>query len=184
MFCIRCLLGFLLVFALSGCVTTLNQEHHSALSQQGYQTALVAMQAGRDGEAINLFSKMTLDYPNLAGPYANLGLLFQRQGLVKDAAVAFDKAIALQPSSAKIYNSAAVFYRSQGRFKDAESAYLHAINKAASYADPVLNLAILYDLYLQQPIMAIKYYTHYLGLSDINNEQVALWLADLEQRQP
>ena len=183
MFCIRCLLSLLLVFLLSGCATTSKQEH-SASSQQGFQTALVTMQAGRVDEAINFFSQMTLDYPTLAGPYANLGLLFQRQGLTKEAVVAFDKAIALQPSSAKIYNSAAVFYRSQGRFKDAESAYLHAINKAASYAEPVLNLAILYDLYLQQPVMAIKYYKQYLGLSDINNEQVALWLADLEQRQP
>lgn len=183
MFCIRHILSLLLVLVLSGCGTTSKQEH-SASSQQQYQTALVAMQADRDEEAINLFSQMTLDYPNLAGPYANLGLLFQHQGLTKEAAVAFDKAIQLQPNSAKIYNRAAVFYRSQGRFKDAESAYLHAIDKAASYADPVLNLAILYDLYLQQPVMAIKYYKHYLGLSDVNNEQVALWLADLEQRQP
>jgi len=182
MFCIKRILCLLLVLILAGCSSLPKQNNATAFTD--YEVALTAMQAGQDEAAIDRFSEMTLDYPRLAGPYANLGLLYQRQGLMKQASVAFDKAIQLQPESAKIYNSAAVFYRSQGRFKDAESAYRQAIEKAADYADPVLNLAILYDLYLQQPVMAIKYYKHYLTMTDVNKERVTLWLADLEQRQP
>lgn len=183
MFCTRNILCLLFVLVLSGC-SSVPKQQHSAVAEAEYQTAIAAMQAGQSDAAVGHFLKMTQDYPTLAGPYANLGLLYQRQGLLKEAEAAFDQAIALQPMSAKIFNSAAVFYRSQGRFKDAESAYLHAIEKSSSYVDPVLNLAILYDLYLKQPAKAIVYYQRYLALSDKNNGQVALWLADLEQRQP
>lgn len=183
MFCIRFIGSLLLVLALAGC-STAPKHQYSAAAQSKYQIAVAAMQTGQDDEAINQFSQMTKGYPQLAGPYANLGLLYQAQGLVKEAAAAFDKAVSLQADSAKIYNSAAVFYRSQGRFNDAESAYLQAIAKSSDYAAPVLNLAILYDLYLKQPSKAVKYYKKYLVLTDKNNEQVSLWLADLEQRLP
>jgi len=183
MFYIRHIINLLLVLLLTACSMAPKQEYSAAILSE-YQVALAAMQAGKRAEAINLFRQMTIHSPNLAGPYANLGLLFQHQGLEKEASVAFDKAISLQPNSAIIYNGAAVFYRSQGRFRDAESVYLQAIEKSSSYAAPVLNLAILYDLYLRQPTKAIHYYKRYLALNDKNNEQVALWLADLEQRQP
>ncbi len=183
MFYTRHIISLLLLVALAACSTAPKQKYNAAALDE-YQTALAAMKAGQSDEAIKYLLQMTEGYPTLAGPYANLGLLYQRQGRPKEATVAFDKALTLQPTSAKIYNSAAVFYRSQGRFHDAESAYLQAIEKSSSYADPILNLAILYDLYLKQPGKAIKYYKHYLALNDKNNEQVALWLADLEQRQP
>lgn len=183
MFCIKFFVALLLVFVFAGC-SSIPKHNQSAVAKSEYQIALTAMQAGQDDVAVNQFLQMTKDYPQLAGPYANLGLLYQAQGLEKEASSAFDKAVSLQPDSAKIYNSAALFYRSQGRFNDAESAYLQAIGKSSGYAVPVLNLAILYDLYLKQPSKAIKYYKKYLVLTDENNEQVSLWLADLEQRQP
>ncbi len=183
MICIKRILCLLLILILAAC-TAIPKQHQSAVAEDDYRLSLAVMQAGQDDTAIEQFLKMTLDYPGLAGPYANLGLLYQRQGLTEQAAAAFDEAIQLQPESAKIYNAAAIFYRSVGRFKDAESAYLQAVDKDAGYSDPVLNLAVLYDLYLQQPVVAIKYYQYYLGMSELNKERVALWLADLKRRHP
>lgn len=183
MLCIKQFVGLLLMFVLVAC-STAPKHHASDLAKTEYKAAIDVMQAGDTENALKLFSKITQDYPELAGPHANLGLLYQTLGRVKDATEAFDRAISLQPDSARIYNSAAVFYRSQGRFKDAESAYLNAIDKAPDYVAPVLNLGILYDLYLHQPAMAIKYYRQYLFLTGDDDEKVALWLADLERRQP
>ncbi len=183
MICIKRILCLFLVLILAAC-TALPKQKKGIVAEDDYLTAVTVMQAGEDEKAISLFSEMIANYPGLAGPYANLGLLYQRQSLTKEAAAAFDRAIQLRPDSAKIYNSAAIFYRSVGRFKDAESAYLQAIDKAAGYTDPVLNLAILYDLYLQQPVTAIKYYQHYLSMSEVNKEQVMLWLTGLKQRYP
>lgn len=144
--CIRHFIGLFIVLVLVGCSTAPVQQHPDAAVDE-YQTALNTMKSGQSDEAIKHFVQMTQEYPSLAGPYANLGLLYQRQNLTKEAAEAFDKALTLEPQSAQIYNSAGIFYRSVGRFEDAEAAYLSAIDNSSDYADPVLNLAILYDLY-------------------------------------
>lgn len=178
---IKHLLGLFFVLALVACSTAPVQQHPAAAMDQ-YQTAVSAMKAGQGDEAINHFVQMTQEYPTLAGPYANLGLLYQRQNLIKEATEAFDKALSLQPQSAQIYNSAGIFYRSVGRFDDAEAAYLNAIDKSSEYADPALNLAILYDLYLNQTRKAIQYYKRYLSLTKNKDETVGLWLADLQRR--
>lgn len=181
MFYNRLAFSLLLLLTFVGCSSVPQQQHSSAVVDQ-YQTALHAMKTGQNDQALNLFVKMTRDYPALAGPYANLGLLYQKQGLSKEAGAAFDKAVALQPQSTQIYNAAGIFYRSVGRFDDAEKAYLNAIDKSSGNADAVLNLAILYDLYLNKPAKAINYYKRYLSLTKDKNEKVELWLVDLERR--
>ncbi len=181
MTCIRQTFTLIILLVLVGCSTLPTQQHPKSALEQ-YKIALKAMKAGKNDKAINYFVKMTQDYPSFAGPYANLGLLYQRQNLKKEAAEAFDKAMSLQPQSAEIYNSAGIFYRSVGRFDDAEAAYLNAVKNSPDYAEPILNLAILYDLYLKQPENAIKYYKRYLSLTKKPDGKVGLWLADLQRR--
>jgi len=170
------------VIQLAGCASTPTLKSGDQAASTEYQQAVVKLEAGRIDEARKALLQMTREYPDLAGPYANLGLLYQRQGDIKEAESAFDKALALKPGSGRIYNAAALFYRSVGRFDAAEAAYLKAIRHAPDFADPLLNLAILYDLYLDRPAQAIKYYRRYLAMSDKSDKQVKLWLADLQRR--
>jgi len=137
---------------------------------------------GQTEEALNQFLKIIQDYPKYSGPYANLGLIYEALGQKDKATEAFDNALALMPRSATIYNSAGLHYRTVGRFNDAESAYLNAIRIASDYPDPILNLAILYDLYLNEPDKAIIYYKLYNSKSNDDNQNVVGWLNDLEQR--
>ena len=181
MYCTRSFVAALLVLTLVGCSTTPKRDYSGAALDQ-YQAALSVMKSGQNDEAISRFVHMSKDYPTLAGPFANLGLLYQKKGMMKEAAETFDKAIALRPESAQIYNNAGIFYRSAGRFDDAEAAYLAAIKRAPNEAEPALNLAILYDIYLNKPTDAIKYYKRYLSLSGDKHDKVKLWLADLERR--
>jgi len=167
---------------LFGCASAPTPKSGDQATSTEYTQAVAKLEAGDLDEARKALLQMTREYPDLAGPYANLGLLYQRQGDNKAAAAAFDTALALKPDSGRIYNAAALFYRSVGRFADAEAAYLRAIRYAPDFADPLLNLAILYDLYLDRPAQAIKYYRRYLAMSDKSDKQVKLWLADAQRR--
>lgn len=180
--CIKPVFAILLVLALFGCSSTPKNAHHSSTALEQYQSALRTMKAGKTDDAIARFVQMSLDYPSLAGSFANLGRLYQKKGMLEEAGEAFDKAVALKPQSVKIYNNAGIFYRSAGRFDDAEAAYLAAIEIAPDEAEPAVNLAILYDMYLNRPADAIQYYKRYLLLSGDKHEKVKLWLADLQRR--
>lgn len=184
--CIRLALGGLLAALLVGC-SSLPPEAPlppaPAAIMEDYQAALADMEAGRSEAARETLQGLTRQHPDLAGPFANLGLLYQQGGDTAQAAAAFDRALALQPQSSDIYNSAGVFYRSVGRFADAEAAYLQAMEHDPALAAPVLNLAILYDLYLHRPRQALVYYRQYLELGGDDDGRVAMWLMDLQRRE-
>lgn len=151
--------------------------------QQRYQLALNALEAGRDKEALSLLKAFVKKYPEFSGPQANLGRLYQRLGQTEKATQYFDRAMALVPESAAIYNVVAMHYRKLGRFVDAEKAYLAAIKQDPRHSDVLLNLGILYDLYLHQPMRAVVFYRRYQSSIDKKDPQVALWVADLKRRQ-
>ncbi|MCP5187571.1 MAG: tetratricopeptide repeat protein [Pseudomonadales bacterium] len=88
-----------------------------------------------------------------------------------------------EPDDIEVYNRYGIFLRQQGRFEEAEASYLAALE--VSEATPFIhcNLGMLYDLYLGQPEPALQHYYRYRDLSDGADPRVALWIADLEQRQ-
>ena len=88
-----------------------------------------------------------------------------------------------EPDDIEAYNRYGIFLRQQGRFEEAEASYLAALE--VSEAAPFIhcNLGMLYDLYLGQPEPALQHYYRYRELSDGADPRVALWIADLEQRQ-
>lgn len=180
--CIKSLFAISLLFLLFGCSAAPKKTLHSSMALEKYQAALGLMRAGKTDEAAARLVQMSKVYPSFAGVFANLGLLYQKKGMLNEAADAFDKAVTLNPQSAQIYNNAGIFYRSAGRFHDAEAAYLAAIEIAPNDAEPAVNLAILYDMYLNESADAIKYYKRYLALNGDKQEKVKLWLADLERR--
>lgn len=152
-----------------------------AAAKKSYAKALAAMKAGRVGQAQAMLSEMVRQYPQLAGPYANLGLLHLRAGRLQEAEQAFREAIARKPDEARYYNHLGIVYRRAGRFDEARAAYEQALVVDADYADAHLNLGILCDLYLADYSAAKK---HYLRAKQLlpDPQQVSGWLFDLEKR--
>jgi Flp pilus assembly protein TadD len=122
-------------------------------------------------------------HPELAGPLLNLALLRMRQGDESAARDYFDKAAATCTNCAPVWNGLGVLNRQQGQFREAEQAYLKAIELDPAYALAYYNLAVLYDLYIQRPELALVNYQQYLSLgADDGNAEVERWIADLRRR--
>ena len=147
-----------------------------------YQSALALMQAGKDDEAEAVLLALTRDFPDLAGPYVNLGILYGRAGHAEKAEQALRKALALRPDNAAAHNELGILYREQGRFEEARAAYQAALKADPKYAYAHLNLGILLDIYLQRPAEALPHYEAYQALQPRPDKTVALWIVDLKRR--
>jgi len=149
-----------------------------------YQRALERMKSGDDAGAEQLLEALRSDYPGYAGPAVNLGIIRLRDGRDEAATQILQQAVSVCSHCAAAYNQLGIAQRRQGRFSAAEHAYLAAIDADAGYSLAWFNLGVLYDLYLQRPELAVKYYRHYLTLSPDASSQalVSRWIADLQRR--
>lgn len=149
--------------------------------RQAYEHAIGLMLADKLSEAERELAALAERQPTLAGPYANLGILYFRMGRTADAVKVLEYAIALNPRPA-YYNELGMVHRTEGRFDAAERAYRRALELDPDYAYAHLNLGILYDLYLQQPDRALPHYERYRVLVPGEAGTVEKWIADLKRR--
>ncbi|MFC1748733.1 tetratricopeptide repeat protein [Pseudomonadota bacterium] len=153
-----------------------------AQAEQDYIMALGVMRNGKPKHALRLLTAFVKAYPHYSGPYANLGIIYQDADDFEKAEASYLKAAELKPDSAVIYNRLGMLYREMGQFEKAEKAYLNALEIDSGYAEAHMNLGILYDMYMHSPKKALLYYTRYQSLVDGRDEQVSIWIADLERR--
>ena len=150
--------------------------------QQAYDQVLAHLRAGRDKEAEQALLALTQRAPELSGPHANLGVVYHRSGRTKEAIEALNRAIALNPRRAVYYNELGIINRQEGKFDDARRAYVKALDTDPDYALAHLNIAILYDLYLQEPKQALPHYQRYQQLLPAEDSVVTKWIIELQRR--
>jgi tetratricopeptide (TPR) repeat protein len=148
---------------------------------QQYAQALNMMKSGRNSDAELEFKQLALAYPNYAGPYVNLGLLYGRGSRFGDAEAAFEAALKRNPDDAVANDELGIVLRKLGKFSQAEAAYQRTISLQPDYAPAYFNLGVLYDLYLDEPKKALEQFEHYLTLAG-DNKQVAGWVIELRKR--
>ena len=149
--------------------------------QRAFDDARQALAAGRTAEAERGFAALTKSNPDLAGPYANLGLIHRQAGRSAEAVAALEKAAQLSPQRADLHNQLGLAYRMAGEFAKAKASYERSIALDANYPSAVLNLGILYDLYLWDGAHALELYDRYMQLVP-SDEQVKRWITDLRNR--
>jgi tetratricopeptide (TPR) repeat protein len=148
---------------------------------QQYADGLAFMKQDRTSDAEFVFKRLTMAYPEFAGPQLNLGLLYLQSSRLPEAEAAFKAALERNPASAVAGNELGIALRRLGKFTQAEAAYQRTIATEPNYAPAYLNLGILYDLYLAEPQKALEQFEHYIQIAG-DNKQVAGWVVELRKR--
>ncbi len=150
-------------------------------AQSLYEQAVSAMIAGNVLDAELRFKEFLLQYPDFAGAYVNLAIIYAGQGNDKAVENSLTDALILDPQHPAALNQLGMLLRRQGRFTDAEAAYMKAVTADPEYALAHYNLGVLNELYLQRLDLALQHFERYQELGG-DDEQVTKWIADLKRR--
>ena len=77
-----------------------------------YDRALSAMLGGDDTEAELQLEQLILQYPDYAGPYVNLAIVYRRSDRIEEARDALDRALLIDPGHAAANNQLGILHRS------------------------------------------------------------------------
>lgn len=149
-----------------------------------FDAAVARFAAGDEAAAATEFRALAAEYPGYAGPLLNLAIVHARRGEEAVALAYLGAAAGTCGSCGAVYNELGLIRRREGRFNDAEQAYRRAIEVEPDFGLAYYNLAVLYDLYLQRPDLALDLYRQYLGGAPdpALSATVARWVTDLERR--
>lgn len=135
-------------------------------------------------EAESILLLMTNTYPELAGVYTNLGIVYGQMGELEKAENAYRFALKTNPMNFDAYTNLGINLREQGKFNEAEQNYLAALERWPHHQPSVLNLGILYDMYLGKLEEALAYYQLAQQLNDEEDRVLKGWIIDLQRRLP
>jgi len=144
-----------------------------------YQDALTELSNNNLKKAEKYFLKVTKTHPDFAGPWANLALIYIKQERYKKAENHIQKTLEKNPEMAHALNMAGFIEERKGNINKAKTYYEEAIEKKPDYTLAHYNLALLYDVYLQNIREAIKHYQQYLSLLDGEDEKTENWIEEL-----
>jgi tetratricopeptide (TPR) repeat protein len=151
-----------------------------ARATSDYGRALALMRSDPT-QAMLEFQVMTQSYPELSGPYANLGILYRNANQLAEAEAALAKATERAPWDAQTWTEYGVTLRHAGKFQEARAAYEKALQVNPSYAPAHRNLGVLLDLFLDDPVSAQAEFETYKTLTG-EDKPVSGWIAELRAR--
>ncbi|MEH6824525.1 MAG: tetratricopeptide repeat protein [Motiliproteus sp.] len=149
-----------------------------------YQQAIAHLRKEEISHALLALQELLADDPEIAGAWYNLALIQHQQNDPDSALQSLQRCLSLNPRNPSAHTLHGLILRQQGQFTEARMAYARALESDPDFADAHLNLAILYDIYLQFFYDAHDHYQRYLELTTEGEtpEKVKLWLQDLQLR--
>src|SRR5438067_7544760 len=110
-------------------------------AQARFLKGLILTEQGKQPDAIDIFIKLTQDYPNLPEPYNNLAVIYASQGQYEKARAALEQSIRTHPSYATAYENLGDVYA-----KLASQAYGKALQLDASNTGAQNKLSLVREL--------------------------------------
>ncbi len=181
-------LSIILLLLIAGCSTSPSKQNlkqdkgSSSISDTEislYRQAITELSDNHLDKAETSFLKMSKAKPNLAGPWANLALIYLKQQQYEKAGEAIKSALEKNPKMAQALNMAGVIAKQKGNITEAKGFYEKALVSKPDYAIAHYNLALLFDVYLQDISSALPHYQRYLALTGGNDKNTALWVKEL-----
>ena len=109
--------------------------------QARFLKGLILAEQNKATEAIDIFTKLTQDYPELPEPYNNLAVLYAAQGQYEKARQSLELSIRTHPSYATAYENLGDVYT-----KLASQAYDKALQLDSSNTSAQTKLSLIRDL--------------------------------------
>lgn len=147
-----------------------------------YIAARKAYKSKHFDETEALLKRIIANDKNLAGPWVMLGQIALEKGEVSTAMTDFEKAITVNKLNVNAYLPLAKLYRQQGDFIKAQNTYAAALAVWKDFPEAHLNLAILYDIYLNDSLQAQQHMEAYQFLTENKDPTVAQWLEEIRSR--
>lgn len=132
-------------------------------------------------KAIELLEKVIAQSPEMTAPRINAAIAYRRINKPEQAEQHLKKALESIPGHPVASNEYGLLLRKAGRFAESRQVYEKSLAAFPEYHPIHKNLAILCDLYLKDLACAVEHYEIY-GQAMPKDEQVKLWLADLQTR--
>ncbi|HED33714.1 MAG TPA: tetratricopeptide repeat protein [Gammaproteobacteria bacterium] len=145
-----------------------------------YRDGVTALYKKDYATAEKIFKDFIHHKPELAGAYSNLALMHFKKKEYPQALTLVNQAIQLNPKQAQAYNLRGQLYIIDGKIHKAKDDYTRSIELKPKYANAQYNLALLYDIYLQEIELAIKHYEIYLSLLKKPDEATIEWINHLK----
>lgn len=151
-------------------------------ARSAFVVASAMLQQGNLQAARLKFEEMTEKYPSLSGPWVKLGTIAEKEEKYEEAVMRYRKAITVNGDNVNAYIALGLLQRRLGEFGAAQASYSEALEVWRDFPEAHLNLAILYDLYVNQPEQAQKHYEAYYFLTGNKGKKVHKWLVEVKQR--
>ena len=182
----------LVALLLSSCATTtetttisssvISPLEQSDSERNKYKKALTLLNHDKLDAAKEIFQQLKSDRPELAGPYANLAIIALKNNEPEKALELVKLALTKNPNLAQALNLLAYLEQVSGEIKSAEKHYKEAIKNKNNYAIAHYNIALLYDVYLQDIESAIPHYERYMELINNEDKNTADWLEQIKRQ--
>ncbi|WP_144392697.1 tetratricopeptide repeat protein [Pleionea sediminis] len=118
----------------------------------------------------------------LSGPWMLKGELALQSKDLDTAVEHFAKAIEVNKNNVNAYIKLAKTQRLLGRFIHAQNTYAKALVLWPDFPEAHLNLAVLYDLYLNKPVLAQQHLEAYDLLASTKEPRAVVWMQELQER--
>ena len=153
----------------------------SSSEREEYKRGLIALHNNEDDDAEKIFNNFIKNNSKLAGAYTNLALLHFKKKEYKHSLKLVNQALLKNPKQAQAYQLRAQIFVNIGKIHDAKKDYIQAIKLKPDYINAQYNLALLYDIYLQEIALAIKHYEIYLSLIKKPDDTTKEWVNHLKE---
>ncbi|ABQ27246.1 TPR repeat-containing protein [Geotalea uraniireducens Rf4] len=148
-----------------------------------FDQASAMIKEAKFDKAIELLEKVIAQSPEMTAPHINLAIAYRQINKPEQAEQHLKKALELIPVHPVASNEYGLMLRKAGRFAESRLIYEKSLAAFPEYHPIHKNLAILCDLYLKDLACAVEHYEIY-GQAMPKDQQVKLWLADLQTRRP